>query len=190
LEKERKIQIIKAAVKRFGKHGLNKTTLDEIARDLRIGKATIYHYFDSKESLYFETVKWEAFQFIEEIKSIFNNEDLDMKDRFFEYFRCKEETDQKYKLLFELLIIIIKDSGMEKELKILQDFLKEEEQVLMLVLSSVYSSKLETMNPGLPAFLVMQSWGFFFGSKLNTTAQLEKLTTLKDLFYKTIEKIL
>jgi len=51
LDKERKIQIIKAAVKRFTKHGLHKTTLDEVARDLRIGKATIYNYFESKEDL-------------------------------------------------------------------------------------------------------------------------------------------
>ena len=40
---DRKNQIIKAAAKRFARHGLNKTTLDEVARDIRIGKATIYH---------------------------------------------------------------------------------------------------------------------------------------------------
>ena len=56
-DKDRKIQILKAAVKRFAKHGLNKTTLDEIARDLRIGKATIYNYFESKEELFYETIK-------------------------------------------------------------------------------------------------------------------------------------
>ena len=44
--KERKQQIIRAAVKRFARHGHGKTTLDEIARDIRIGKATIYHYFE------------------------------------------------------------------------------------------------------------------------------------------------
>ncbi len=54
---ERKIQIIKAAAKRFARHGLNKTTLDEVARDIRIGKATIYHYFTSKDDLYFATLK-------------------------------------------------------------------------------------------------------------------------------------
>ncbi len=48
---DRKIQIIKAAAKRFARHGLNKTTLDEVARDIRIGKATIYHYFTSKDDL-------------------------------------------------------------------------------------------------------------------------------------------
>ncbi|HED08177.1 MAG TPA: TetR family transcriptional regulator, partial [Ignavibacteria bacterium] len=35
MSKERKSQIIKAAAKRFARHGLNKTTLEEIAGDLR-----------------------------------------------------------------------------------------------------------------------------------------------------------
>jgi len=50
---ERKHQIIRAAVKRFARHGHGKTTLEEIARDIRIGKATIYHYFESKDELFF-----------------------------------------------------------------------------------------------------------------------------------------
>ena len=61
---ERKLQIIKAAAKRFARHGLNKTTLDEVARDIRIGKATIYHYFTSKDDLLFlATLKWDLVKF-------------------------------------------------------------------------------------------------------------------------------
>jgi len=46
---KRKQQIIQTAVKLFARHGLGKTTLDEIVRDIRIDKATIYHYFESKD---------------------------------------------------------------------------------------------------------------------------------------------
>ena len=73
---KRKQQIIHAAVKLFVQHRPGKTTLDEIARDIRIGKATIYHYFESKDELFFASLKWEADQFIENIKAIFNNEML------------------------------------------------------------------------------------------------------------------
>ena len=38
----------------LGNSGSGKTTLEEIARDIRIGKATIYHYFSSKDELYYE----------------------------------------------------------------------------------------------------------------------------------------
>ena len=56
MEKEKKKQLIRTAAKRFEKHGIKKTTLDEIARDLRITKATIYHYFNSKEDLFHSTL--------------------------------------------------------------------------------------------------------------------------------------
>jgi len=70
---ERKLQIIKAAAKRFARHGVSKTTLDEVARDIRIGKATIYHYFESKDNLYIETLRWEIESYLEQVKSVFNN---------------------------------------------------------------------------------------------------------------------
>ena len=70
LAKEKKLQIIKAAAKRFDKHGINKTTLNEIARDLRIGKATLYGYFNSKEDIFFSVLEWEGSQYLEEVKSI------------------------------------------------------------------------------------------------------------------------
>ena len=82
MEKNRKLQIIQAAVKRFTKHGINKTTLDEIARDLRIGKATIYHYFQSKEELYYATIELRTEEYLEEIRSIFNNGEIPIEDRF------------------------------------------------------------------------------------------------------------
>lgn len=71
---DRKNQIIKAAAKRFARHGLNKTTLDEVARDIRIGKATIYHYFKSKDELYIETLRWESKLFLEQVSLTFSNE--------------------------------------------------------------------------------------------------------------------
>ncbi len=71
MKNERKEQIIKAALKRFVKHGLHKTTLDEIARDMRIGKATLYYYFSSKDELYQKTVLYETAKYITEIKKNF-----------------------------------------------------------------------------------------------------------------------
>ena len=106
---ERKQQIIRTAAKRFARHGLGKTTLDEIARDIRIGKATIYHYFTSKDELFFETLKWESDQFIDDIKAIFNNEDLAVSARLIEYISLKENVDQKYKLLYNLFLQLLNE---------------------------------------------------------------------------------
>ena len=130
---DRKSQIIRAAVKRFARHGLNKTTLDEIARDLRIGKATIYHYFKSKDELFFETINYDSHLILNDIKTIFNSESLPLKERFAEYFIYKENIYEKYKLIYDLMGNLLKDNGLEMELDTLKKLLKHEEDVLRMI---------------------------------------------------------
>ncbi len=47
----RKEQIIEVALKRFAHFGFHKTTMNEIADDLRITKANLYYYYPDKPSL-------------------------------------------------------------------------------------------------------------------------------------------
>jgi len=63
--KKRKYQdkrklIIAVAEKFFSRFGLNKTTMNEIAKATRIGKATLYHYFVSKEHIFTEVIRKES----------------------------------------------------------------------------------------------------------------------------------
>ena len=48
---EKKDRILKSAEGLFGRFGFRKTTMDEIARDARMGKSTLYYYFKSKETV-------------------------------------------------------------------------------------------------------------------------------------------
>jgi AcrR family transcriptional regulator len=187
---ERKQQIIRAAAKRFARHGMGKTTLDEIARDIRIGKATIYHYFESKDELFSVSVKWEADQFIEDIKAIFNNEELVVGVRLLEYISFKENIDTRYKLLFDLLIRLIEDDSFDREKEILKDMLIREEQIVKLVLSSIYSNRLEGMNESLPNFIVTSSWGAFFGNRINHISHPDRILNSKEFVFKSLENIL
>jgi len=187
---ERKQQIIRAAAKRFARHGLGKTTLDEIARDIRIGKATIYHYFDSKDQLFYETLDWEADQFIDDIKAIFNNEELVVGARLLEYISFKESVDKKYKLLYDLFLQLLNVESFEKERMILKNLINREEEIIKLVLSSIYSSRIETMDESLPNFVVVTSWGSFFAGKLNNIANQERLLKVKELMFKSLENLL
>jgi AcrR family transcriptional regulator len=45
-------QIIEVARQRFGIYGYEKTTMQEVARDLQISKGSLYYYFPDKEHLY------------------------------------------------------------------------------------------------------------------------------------------
>jgi len=190
LAKERKNQIIRVAAKRFARHGLGKTTLNEIARDVRIGKATIYHYFTSKEDLFYQTLEWEASQFIYDTKAIFNNEEIPLGGRLLEYFSYKETVATKYKLLFDLMLQLFADDKFETEREILKKLLKEEEKIVTLILSSVYSGRIESMDTALPNYVTTVSWGLMFGKMLNNIAEPDRIVSMKDVMFKSLENIL
>jgi AcrR family transcriptional regulator len=190
VENDRKTQIIKAAVKRFSKHGLGKTTLDEIARDLRIGKTTIYHYFISKEALFYRSIEWESEQYVEEVKTIFANEGIPLRDRFNLYFSSKETIDQRYKLLYDLFLLLMKDDSFEREKDILRSMLRKEEVILEMVLNPLYRKKELKAVPSLPVMFVVTSWGWLFGIKLNQITSNDGQLFSKELLSTLIENVL
>jgi AcrR family transcriptional regulator len=53
-------KVIISAGKIFSRYGFRKTTMDEIARALKMGKSSIYYYFESKEEIFEAVVLWEA----------------------------------------------------------------------------------------------------------------------------------
>lgn len=66
--------IINAAQKRFAHYGLCKTTMNEIATDVGMGKASLYYYFPDKETLFEAVIKKEQHVFIEEMNKFLNSE--------------------------------------------------------------------------------------------------------------------
>ena len=63
LSTEKQAVILNAARKRFAYYGFSKVTMDEIAADIGMGKASLYYYFPTKESLFQEVIKQEVDQF-------------------------------------------------------------------------------------------------------------------------------
>ncbi len=190
LANEKRIQIIRAADKRFAKHGLNKTTLDEIARDLRIGKATLYHYFESKEQLFYQTISWEVEQYLQTIQATLENKEIPITTRLLDYISHKENINQHSKLLYDMLIKVIEGYSLEEENKILNNLFQKEEEILKSVLVDFYSSKVVSVTPVLPTYILMLSWGLVFGNRLNKTAFQERVVNYRELILKSIESIL
>jgi AcrR family transcriptional regulator len=190
LSKGRREEIIRAAAKRFGRHGLGKTTLDEIARDVRIGKPTIYHYFKSKDDLFYNSINWEATQYIDDIKAIFNNPDSPVGARLLEYFAFKETVFQRYRLIYDLMLSLFKNDTLENEKVILQTILKSEEEVVGLILNSIYTGRIESMDPSLPYYIVHQSWGLMFSTIIKELSATDKTVSMKEILFKSLEKLL
>lgn len=182
---ERKNQLIKAASKRFSKLGYYKTTLEEVARDIRIGKATIYHYFQSKDELYNAVLEWESNYIIERIKDIFNDETIEIPDRFVKYFELKQSIIIENKIISLLFIRKISSELNEKETEILEKLIDDETKILSLVISFLNRENIEKYDEKIPKELVYLSWMIsIINNKLNKNETDKKLFT--DLRIKSI----
>ncbi|MCX6254403.1 MAG: TetR/AcrR family transcriptional regulator [Bacteroidia bacterium] len=53
-------KVIISAGQIFSRYGFKKTTMDEIAKALKMGKSSIYYYFESKEDIFEAVVLYEA----------------------------------------------------------------------------------------------------------------------------------
>lgn len=56
-QEEKRLQIMEAALRRFGHFGISKTTMTEIAADLAMSKASLYYYFPDKTTLFISSLE-------------------------------------------------------------------------------------------------------------------------------------
>jgi AcrR family transcriptional regulator len=70
-QRDTRSRIIKAGLRVFAKKGYFKTTVDDIAKEVGIGKGTVYLHFRDKPALYISTIEEHflgAITFLKEIK--------------------------------------------------------------------------------------------------------------------------
>ncbi|MDP4172502.1 MAG: TetR/AcrR family transcriptional regulator [Bacteroidota bacterium] len=65
--KEREKQILRAARNIFAQYGFAKTTMEDISAEVEMGKASLYYYFPTKESLFESVISQERDEFMEKI---------------------------------------------------------------------------------------------------------------------------
>ena len=71
LSGEKTQNILSAARRRFAHYGFSKVTMDEIAGDVEMGKASLYYYFPTKEDLFKAVVIQEQNEFVNYIETLF-----------------------------------------------------------------------------------------------------------------------
>ena len=82
LEKEK--VIIDAGRKRFAHYGFTKVTMEEIAADIEMGKASLYYYFPTKESLFYAVLAQEQNEFIKVMEGVLETK-LSASDKLIEF---------------------------------------------------------------------------------------------------------
>lgn len=63
-----KEKIGQAAIQCFARYGLEKTTLDDIAKSVGLNKASLYYYYKNKEDIFLEVAIAEGKQFISDLQ--------------------------------------------------------------------------------------------------------------------------
>ncbi len=84
LSKDKEKSIVEAARKRFAHYGFSKVTMEEIATDVEMGKASLYYYFPNKENLFQAVIGEEQKEFVDEIEQILQ-EDINASKKLHEY---------------------------------------------------------------------------------------------------------
>lgn len=69
-KEQRRDSILEAAGQVFGRDGYNSTTLESVADEAEISKATIYLYFKNKEDLFFTVIEEKFLDHIDSMRSV------------------------------------------------------------------------------------------------------------------------
>jgi len=74
LTADRETSILDAAQRRFAHFGISKVTMDEIAADVGLGKASLYYYFPAKEDLFRAVLQREERGYLDALRVIMDRE--------------------------------------------------------------------------------------------------------------------
>jgi TetR/AcrR family transcriptional regulator len=70
LTSERETAILDAAQRRFGRFGISKVTMEEIAADVGLGKASLYYYFPTKHDVFRAVLEREEKEYLVALRAI------------------------------------------------------------------------------------------------------------------------
>lgn len=102
LKKEKKEMIINAALKEFVRSGFDRASTNEIIKDAKISKGSLFNYFNSKKDLYIFLIEY----CIQIIQSLYEQIDLNETDIFKRIENIglqKLQIQKKFPLAFDFL---------------------------------------------------------------------------------------
>ena len=155
LSTEKQAVILDAARKRFAYYGFSKVTMDEIAADVGMGKASLYYYFPTKEKLFEEVLRQEMNQFFTDINLMIEKK-ISSGDLLRRYASRRIEHFRK---LANLRALIAQQHGEMKAcaVELYKEFQKEEVRVLQEIIQlGKKNNEFTASNPQQSAEAIMQ----------------------------------
>ena len=97
---KRKEEIIEIAIRRFSHYGFSKTTMNEVADDLKITKANLYYYYPDKIALIKDVVMYISTSLFEEEKTVLGGYKGDLISSLHALLKIRAEYMRKYYVLY------------------------------------------------------------------------------------------
>lgn len=150
---EKKREIAKVALENFLERGYQKTTIQSIALSSKMGRSTIYQYFDNKEAIFFEVVRCFFSEIEERLEDIKENRELSKEERLCELLSFVFDLPRNNRSnLLELARVI---SSLEnKEFRIISTINAFEDK-LISELKSLFSNEDDVV------FFILSMWKTF-----------------------------
>ena len=145
-EEEKKANILNSAKILFARFGLEKTTMDDIAKAVKMGKSSLYYYFKSKENVFAEVIRKEMSSLKTNIEhAVENVDDPKIKLKIFIISRIKylkEMSDQYTTIKDEYLrhyefIENLRENYSKWEISIIRKILKDGIEKGMFEISNI-----------------------------------------------------
>lgn len=163
---DRRTNILAAATNIFSKYGFHGAKMEDIAREAKIGKGTIYGYFDSKESLFCEMIKYGVEEYEQGLIRALKV-DGDFGDKL--YRMCEFHGGYIKKYIGLTQVIIMEREIFSKEL--MKEIIGENDKLFNIVKNAVISAQTagdlrESLDPKLATMIISGSINQFYGQKI------------------------
>ena len=122
---ERKERIIQAATSSFSDYGFKGTTIESVAKIAKVGKGTVYVYFENKEELFDEIVN----QTMEQMMTV-ANEAIQEGLPFHENIRYVLEAILSFRQSHALIIKIVQEARDLQTLEVTETVKKIDEEII------------------------------------------------------------
>ena len=156
----RKEQILKGALLVFKQKGIEKSTMDEIAKQSDFGKASLYYYFSSKEEIFIELLDRGWKMIWESIEPVIHDRDHP-KDTFISSLNIIGGLVRADRVLFEFLFTAPKALPLSDEDK--KSDWKNYQNKMYSVLQSLLEDGIEKKEfPKMRTDLLMRAIGGLF----------------------------
>jgi AcrR family transcriptional regulator len=152
----KKAQILEAACVIFSKFGFKKTTLEDIADEAGLGKASIYYYYESKDSIFSAVIAKES----ESLLDILGNEVSSRKTakgKIEAFIKARYEHFRGLKNLYRISTAMVKEL-LPLAQKVRKEY-QERELVMMVEIleNGIAEGELNLYDPKIVALVIMAS---------------------------------